>query len=168
MHSHHSSFTFLKPHVFPLFSFSLVSLPCTLGSFIITPYIYQSFSAVPAKLPFLSLQLLQWIFWGPGERPEARAIRWAGFVFTCCLAWFRVLCGGVWRQSDHVCEVSAWMETEAPCFPPTHTLHILTKESHSLGQVVPDTWEGCPSCAPFIPPCLPSLFSLFNSVFPAP
>ncbi len=159
--------------------FSLHPLSCSPGSFIITPYIYQSFSAVPARLPFFlitacpafpledtatSAMYLLGTWWDA----SGMDIRWADWMFTCCLAWLRVLCGGVWRQSGHVCEVSVWMETEAPCFPPTHTLHILTKESHSLGQMVPDTCENCPSCVPFIPPRLSSLFSLADSLFPLP
>lgn len=60
--------------------FSFYPLSCSLGSLIITRYIYQSFSAVPARPSFLppsppalqplcwNRQLLQWICWGPGER----------------------------------------------------------------------------------------------------
>lgn len=89
-------------------------------------------------------------------------------VFTCCLALLQELRGGVWWRKGRVCEVSVWMEKEAPHFPPTHTLHILTKESHSVGQTVPDTCEDNPSCAPFIPPCLSSLFfTLSVFLFPS-
>lgn len=99
-----------------------------------------------------------------GTRWEAGAhdVRWAGCVFTSWLAPLRELCRGVWRQSACVCEVSVWMETEAPCFPPTHSLHILTKETHSLGQTEADSAEDRPSCTPFIAPylSLPSFLPL--------
>ena len=142
------------------------------GEFCYHPYIYQSFSAVPVRPPFFltspptpqPIMDLLGIWWEAG----ARDVRWADSVFTCCLARLWELSGGVWRQKGRVCEVSVWMKTEAPRFPPTHTLHILTKESHSVGQTVPDTCEDNPSCAPFIPPCLSSLFfTLSVFLFPS-
>lgn len=164
--------------------FSFLPLSCSLGSFIITPYIYQSFSAVPANLPALcpvppslpSLQPPQWktstcvmdlleTWWEAG----ACDVRWADCVFTCCLTRLGELCRGVWRQSGHVCEVSVWMETEAPCFPPTHTLHILTKEKPCTGSDSARHLWGWPVLHSFHSSLsLHSLLSLSDSLFPLP
>lgn len=172
MHSHHSSFTFRKTCGLPLFSISHPSLsPAPCGVLLSPPiFIKASLQHQPRRLLYrlrllgspLSVETAASVNDLLGTRSEAgaRDVRWADGVFTCCLARLRELCGGVWRQSGHVCEVSVWLETEAPCFPPTHTLHILTKESHSPGQMVPDTRKDRPSCTPFIPPCLSSLLSL--------
>lgn len=151
-----------------LFHFSFQLASCSLGSFVITRYIYQSSFAVPAGPPlfskssslvacsmetseFLMEQLGTW--WETG----APDFRWADTVFTCCLVRLWQLRGGVWQHSRFICEESVRMKTEAPCRPPTHALHILTKESHSPGQTVPDTCKDHSSRTLFVPL---SLFTL--------
>lgn len=164
--SHHSSFTFQKPCGLPLFC---TSHPLLLPGEFYYHLLYlskflcsSSQAALVSPLVETSTSVADLL--GTCREAGPRDVRWDDCVFTCCLAWLGELCGGVWRQNGRVCEVSVWMETEAPCFPPTHTLHILTKESHSLGQMVPDSCEDRPSCTPFHSLTLSSLCHL-ASVF---
>lgn len=85
---------------------------------------------------------------GPWHQAGRLCLSAAWYDYKSCAQ----ACGG----SGCVCEVSLWMKTEAPCFPPAQALHILTKESHSVGQTVTDT---CDNCTLFIPL---SFFPLFT------
>lgn len=87
---HHSLFRFRTSCGFPFFSIFHSNISASLGSFIIVPCIYQSFSAAVGELMRCS---------GPRLRPGLEC------VFTCCLAQLRGMCEGVWRQSGRVCDL---------------------------------------------------------------
>ena len=169
--SHRSSFTFRKPYGLLSFSISPFSFPPAPWGGLLSPPIFIKVSPQlqpgPPSFPIATSSPPPSIESSTSVMGLFRTwvhcdVRWAECMFTCCLARLWELCGGVWRQNGR--EISVWKETEAPCFPPTHTPHILTKESHSLGQMVPDTFEDCPSCTLFIPPCRSFLFSLCVSL----
>lgn len=114
-------FRFKTSRGFPFFSIFHSNISASLGSFIIVPCIYQSFSAAlgePMRCSGFRLQ--------PGLE----------CVFTCCLAQLRGTCEGVWRPIGRVCDLkrlNGGGSTPLPFHP--RSPHFLTKESHSLGQI---------------------------------
>lgn len=102
MHSHRSSFTFLKPHVFPLFSFSLVSPLLHPGEFYYHPLYLSKFlcSASQATFSFT-----------------------ATFAMDLSGTWWEA--GGTWHQVGWLCvyllscliKSAVWrrVATEWPC-----------------------------------------------------
>lgn len=165
MHSHRSTFTSLKPCGFPLFFISHSSLYSAPWGVLLSPPIFIKVSLqfqpgplVETAAPVMDLLGTWW------ERCD---VRWADAVFTCHLARLQQRCGGVWRQSGRVCEVSVWMETEAPLLPshPHSPYPDKGKATHWVRQCQTLVRIAPPVLLSFLPVSLPSFHFLSLSSF---
>lgn len=166
--SHHSSFTFRNLATCLVFSISHSSLtPSPWGVMLSPPiFINVSFQFRPSPLFPPSLPALQPAWWKLlnllGTLLRGMGL-WRQVGWLCVYLSTGTIRRAVWRRvaTDWPCLWSKRVNGDGS-LSPTHTLHIRTKESHSLGQTVPDTVEDRPSCTPFIP----SRLSFF--LFPMP